>query len=446
MLTTVVYEQREFLFDVSDEKDLIQGVLLHGEVFDAAWLRDLSRFIPDRAIIVDVGANIGNHSVFFAGVCRAAQVIPFEPNPVAIDMLQRNLFLNGFDNIDSSFLGIGCASKPGVAAIKPANTQYNLGATAFQQVPFDDHGQTIPVDSLDNILPTKDVDLIKIDVEGMELEVLLGCENLVTRSKPLIYIEIWDYNPDLMPIFQWLIEHRYDIIRIRGPNLLCQHRMGTVELMIEDDAREQHEMKLTRVARAGFSAISMFFALQIGDRRTFESIFSACVDPNLPTDGLGLLIKLKCLYLECVNSPCLAFVGRDILIPALISDDLYRNELIELFRTRNEASLAHCLAIAGLDHSPEDAFCLHVKSMFFQNGGLICEALYCAEQAYKLSVTGRIALGVRLADMLRNTGGDLDRALSLTQAVPPGSPLRTWSDTVRAAILACKAGLSPSTH
>jgi FkbM family methyltransferase len=177
-----------------------------GLFYEAMELEELRKVVAPGAHVVDVGANTGNHTIFFAGPMKAASVLPFEPLPAAADALRAAVVRNGLKNVDLSRLGVGVSDDEGHARLVFSG-RGGLGATSMEPDP---EGE-ISVAPLDSMVSGR-VDLLKIDVEGMEMSVLAGSRKLIMRWKPLIFIEIANRNtPALM---EWLAEAGYRVMRI----------------------------------------------------------------------------------------------------------------------------------------------------------------------------------------------------------------------------------------
>ncbi len=134
----------------------------------------------------DIGANIGNHSVFFGKVLGARRVLAFEPQPHCYATLCRNLELNG----QTEALAYNCmvGAKSGRGAVAHFNAR-NLGATSF--APAKDG--PIPMVALDDLIDAEEMQglsFIKIDVEGMQMDVLNGAKKVLKAFKPALWIEI----------------------------------------------------------------------------------------------------------------------------------------------------------------------------------------------------------------------------------------------------------------
>jgi FkbM family methyltransferase len=156
--------------------------------------------------VIDVGANTGNHTIFFAGPMKAASVTPFEPLPAASRALRAGVERNGLTNVDLTRLGVGVSDREGRARLIFSG-RGGLGATSLEPDPSGEIG----VATLDSMISGR-VDLLKIDVEGMEMNVLAGAWDLIGRTKPLVFVEIANRNtPALMG---WLQVAGYKVVRI----------------------------------------------------------------------------------------------------------------------------------------------------------------------------------------------------------------------------------------
>lgn len=177
-----------------------------GLFFEAMELEELRKVVKPGAHVVDIGANTGNHTVFFAGPMRAASVIPFEPLPAAANVLRATVERNGLRSVDLSRLLVGVSDRAGRAGLV-FSERGGLGATGLRPDPQGD----IVVATLDSMLSAA-VDLLKIDVEGMEMQVLSGAEETIRRWRPMIFIEIANRNTSAF--CSWLKASRYDVARI----------------------------------------------------------------------------------------------------------------------------------------------------------------------------------------------------------------------------------------
>lgn len=150
--------------------------------YEWQFLGTLAEYLEPGDLVIDVGANIGNHSLYFAGVC-GADVIAFEPLPLAFEVLQRNVRANSLETkIEVRQKAVGVA--PAMAKLEKLDLA-NVGATSFS---VDTQGD-FEVSSLDEENIQRQVALIKVDAEGMDLQVLRGAVGLISRDRPIIAVE-----------------------------------------------------------------------------------------------------------------------------------------------------------------------------------------------------------------------------------------------------------------
>lgn len=189
-------------FCLNFARDPIQNALRQGAFYEADSLAEVARLMPPAAHILDVGANIGSHAVFFATRMQAARVVVVEPNPLALAPLVATIALNRLgDVIDTSVLGIGLG-RVSRGDLGMRRHDRNLGATRMRP-----GAGTLQVHPGDELFQDERFDLIKIDVEGMEMDVLAGLSHTIERSRPVIHIEVDDEN--LTAFEAWLANSAY---------------------------------------------------------------------------------------------------------------------------------------------------------------------------------------------------------------------------------------------
>ena len=146
----------------------------------------LCQLIRPGMTVVEVGANIGLLTVPFARlVAPGGKVIAFEPQRIVYQMLCGNLALNAITNAFARNSAIGCGlgsiTVPPVDYTKPGN----FGGVSLRGWK---EGETVPMLTIDSLLLDR-CDFMKIDVEGMELDVLQGSAQALERFRPRLYVE-----------------------------------------------------------------------------------------------------------------------------------------------------------------------------------------------------------------------------------------------------------------
>ena len=197
-------QNRPIRFFVENPEDEIQKHHLRGAFQEIEELDIIGRYSTPGRTFVDVGCNVGNHSIYISKFLDYAKIIPFEPNPDAISVLRINLLLNQCANVDSRYLGIALGTVAGRGRIYQPYAN-NFGRASL----VDDPAGGITIVSGDELLLTEDVSFIKIDVEGMEMDILEGLSRTIERWRPRIFIEVW---PDREEAFSgWCDRFRYEV-------------------------------------------------------------------------------------------------------------------------------------------------------------------------------------------------------------------------------------------
>lgn len=175
-------KQTQFL--LPNTKDHIQRIVANHQVFyEQTMLMDVKNRVPEDSVIIDVGAYIGNHSMFFAQHCQA-RVFSIEPNSEAFALLEKNIQLNGLEN-KTTLYNYGIGKKRGKGSIV-GGSEDNMG---MSQLKDNVEGEVV-IETIDHLFSELNrVDVMKIDVEGMEMDVLQGAANTLKKHKPLLYIE-----------------------------------------------------------------------------------------------------------------------------------------------------------------------------------------------------------------------------------------------------------------
>ena len=141
-----------------------------------------------RQTVLDIGANIGNHTVFFAKIAKAKRIYAFEPINDTYRQLVRNVEINNLSDIVETY-NYAVGEDNDKAEIE-SYTEINIGATHLKTSEEGD----IEVKSIDGLNLSEHIDFVKIDVEGFEIGVIKGMREILHRDSPALWIEIFDDN------------------------------------------------------------------------------------------------------------------------------------------------------------------------------------------------------------------------------------------------------------
>jgi FkbM family methyltransferase len=204
-IVTNIIRHKRVSFFVENENDSIQSCQFAGRFYEEEELAIIEKYFDPGSYFIDIGANVGNHTIYASLYLDAAQIIPFEVNPDAIRMLRTNIRLNNLANVDESFIGLGLAGRDcrmELIHLMPNN----LGGAGYQAR---DAGG-FPAVAGDSVLAPLPVRFIKLDVEQMEIDVLLGLSMTINRWRPNMFIEC--VQAKLKEFLQLMEIYRYSIV------------------------------------------------------------------------------------------------------------------------------------------------------------------------------------------------------------------------------------------
>ncbi len=188
--------------------DCIQRIMvLSQNYWDIKALEIINKYLPDEAVILDIGANIGSHSVYWALERNAKKVYSFEPLEYTYEILKQNIQLNSLEERVKIF-NFGLYNADTKASVNSYN-QANIGNTSFSP----NNTGHFELKTLDSLKIPEKIDLMKIDVEGAEVEVLLGAENTIKANKPVIVIESFNRKSEIDEVFKTFGYKQVDTIR-----------------------------------------------------------------------------------------------------------------------------------------------------------------------------------------------------------------------------------------
>ncbi|MEA3162775.1 MAG: hypothetical protein QOE88_593 [Verrucomicrobiota bacterium] len=185
------------------------SIVISGQRFaiygDDDYLRNIgSEFEPDTVSllkllcgsdshVLDVGANIGMTALALSRICSRGRVAAIEPVSRTFQYLKQNVTKAGVPNLKVFNFALGSEEGSVLMQGHPSNFACSFIADNYT-IPAKDHfSQRVPVKRLDDIFPDLSLDrlnLLKIDVEGFELEVLAGAKDILKTYRPIVFLEM----------------------------------------------------------------------------------------------------------------------------------------------------------------------------------------------------------------------------------------------------------------
>lgn len=175
--------------------DVIGEQITRTGAFSRASVKQLSTYLAQHGLaieqgaILEIGANIGTHTIYFDRDLRCRHVVAIEPDPQNFALLKRNITLNGLGN-KTTLLQLGASDQPG-------QLPFVLNALNRGGSKIGDTGKgaiMVDISTVDTLVKEhkpqlEDLKLIWIDVEGHELQVLEGALNTLNSVAPPVFME-----------------------------------------------------------------------------------------------------------------------------------------------------------------------------------------------------------------------------------------------------------------
>lgn len=175
-----IVECRDGIFMVPKNDQYVgKSLISYGEFSHLEFDIFQKLILPDFNVL-EIGANLGAHTIPLAKICN--KIVAIEPQPFCFKYLQSNVYLNNINNAQCYNLGFSNTTKS-MWVPTPTDNLTNFGGISLQDTNVGVEVKVIP----GNIIQAHDVfQFIKIDVEGMELEVLKGLD---LSYGPILYME-----------------------------------------------------------------------------------------------------------------------------------------------------------------------------------------------------------------------------------------------------------------
>jgi FkbM family methyltransferase len=157
------------------------------------------RLLTPDSVVIEVGANLGLHTVALAKLAESGRVICFEPQRVIFNALCGNLALNNLTNVDAHRVAVGEHDEIVAIETTDYDVPWNYGAFSVA-AGFSSEGRfpgklsseptaVVALDKFPQTAGAERLDLLKVDAEGFELAVLRGADQLIARTKPILFVE-----------------------------------------------------------------------------------------------------------------------------------------------------------------------------------------------------------------------------------------------------------------
>jgi FkbM family methyltransferase len=206
-IATLQYLGREIYFDQATD---IGGKLSSSGGFEKQEMDLCKEYITETSIVLDIGANIGLHSIYFSSLAKDGYILSFEPSLATFNVLVSNVA--NIANIVPINLAVSDEGTIRNFYHTSDNAYSSLIDTKRKEVVSTIKVPCMKVDDVVSGLHLNRVDFVKIDVEGLEFEVLKGMDEVISKYQPVVFCEIYKgkhSNQQPEETVQFLIERGY---------------------------------------------------------------------------------------------------------------------------------------------------------------------------------------------------------------------------------------------
>lgn len=169
---------------------------ISGEKWMSGILKGL--FKHENGTFLDIGVNLGQTLTKVKTIDPDRSYIGFEPNPSCIFYIRNLIDTNNWHNITLVPAGLYCSDRIlklyGLNDTHGASTITNKYLSEAHGVPVAQYISLFTGNTIKKTIPLNDISIIKIDVEGAELEVLESLSELIWDQRPVILLEAWHNN------------------------------------------------------------------------------------------------------------------------------------------------------------------------------------------------------------------------------------------------------------
>jgi FkbM family methyltransferase len=183
------------------------------------------KLISPGMTVIEVGANIGAHTLELARLAGPGGTVhAFEPQRVVFQTLCANLALNSCANVHAYHMAVGAEPGEILVPFLPPDRPANFGGLSLLGATAGERVQLVTLDGLDLAA----CDLVKLDMEGMEIEALRGGARTIERFRPFLYVEN-DRPERAQALTELLVSWRYRFYTHKPPLFAAENFAGDPE-------------------------------------------------------------------------------------------------------------------------------------------------------------------------------------------------------------------------
>ena len=168
-------------------EDTIYKKIINNETYQKEILDIAKQYVQDNSIVFDIGANYGQLSILMSKLKRNVKVYSFEAQRFIFQLLKKNVEINNV-NIKCFYKLVGNKTEKFKIKRDELKNFMTWGSNNIEYAGAKDYYQSIDGIKIDDLVINEKVSFMKIDVQGMDLEVLKGARNTILKHRmPIIF-------------------------------------------------------------------------------------------------------------------------------------------------------------------------------------------------------------------------------------------------------------------
>lgn len=217
----VVPLQNEGLVCFINTKDLIGWKIFFLGEYEAGTNKVLAKYIKKGDTVIEAGANLGSETLLMSKLVGNGMVYGFEPNPYTFERLSINVSINNLSNVKVFDVAMGESDGNISFNIYPKDF-CNPGMSSKYMETSITRKITVVQKTLDTFVKEQNigkVDFLKMDIQGAEMDLLMGASQTISKHKPAIFLEALALYNDTKALYEKFKEYGYNVYMIGEENI-----------------------------------------------------------------------------------------------------------------------------------------------------------------------------------------------------------------------------------
>ena len=217
----VVPLQNDGLVCFINTKDLIGWKIFFLGEYEKGTNKVLAKYIKKGDVVIEAGANLGSETLLMSKLVGNGMVYGFEPNPYTFERLSINVAINSLTNVKVFDVAMGESDGNISFNIYPKGF-CNPGMSSKYMETSITQKITVVQKTLDSFIKEQNinkVDFLKMDIQGAEMDLLIGAAETIKKNKPTIFLEALALYNDTKALYRKFKEYGYNVYLIGEENI-----------------------------------------------------------------------------------------------------------------------------------------------------------------------------------------------------------------------------------